>query len=69
MEAEYVVTEYGICNLRGKSSTERALALIEIAHPTFREELVAAAEEAGFWWGDGRGTTSAPSGAAGPIRR
>ena len=35
----YVVTEYGIVNLKGKSVAERAKALISIAHPDFREEL------------------------------
>lgn len=35
----YVVTEYGITNLKGKSVAERAKALITIAHPDFREEL------------------------------
>lgn len=35
----YVVTEYGIVNLKGKSVAERARALISIAHPEFREEL------------------------------
>jgi acyl-CoA hydrolase len=35
----YVVTEYGIVNLKGKSVAERALALISIAHPDYREEL------------------------------
>jgi acyl-CoA hydrolase len=35
----YVVTEYGITNLKGKSVAERALALISLAHPDFREEL------------------------------
>ena len=35
----YVVTEYGIVNLKGKSVSERALALISIAHPDDREEL------------------------------
>ena len=35
----YVVTEYGLVNLKGKSVAERALALIRIAHPDFREEL------------------------------
>ena len=35
----YVVTEYGLVNLKGKSVAERALALISIAHPDFREEL------------------------------
>jgi len=36
---DYVVTEYGCVNLRGKSTRERALALISIAHPNFRDEL------------------------------
>jgi acyl-CoA hydrolase len=35
----YVVTEYGIVNLKGKSVAERAQALIAIAHPDFREGL------------------------------
>ena len=35
----YVVTEYGMVNLKGKSVAERALALISLAHPDFREEL------------------------------
>ena len=35
----FVVTEYGIVNLKGKSVAERALALISIAHPDFREGL------------------------------
>jgi acyl-CoA hydrolase len=35
----YVVTEYGIANLHGKSLRQRAEALIQIAHPKFREEL------------------------------
>ena len=35
----YVVTEYGIVNLKGKSIRERARALIAIAHPDFREQL------------------------------
>lgn len=35
----YVVTEYGVAYLHGKSIRERAKALIEIAHPKFREEL------------------------------
>jgi len=38
-DAMYVVTEYGMANLKGKSVAERALALIGIAHPDFREEL------------------------------
>jgi len=35
----YVVTEYGMVNLKGKSVAERAKALISIAHPDFRDEL------------------------------
>jgi acyl-CoA hydrolase len=35
----YVVTEYGMMNLKGKSVCERAKAMISIAHPDFREEL------------------------------
>jgi acyl-CoA hydrolase len=35
----YVVTEYGIANLKGKSVPERARALIGLAHPDFREDL------------------------------
>jgi acyl-CoA hydrolase len=35
----YVVTEYGIINLKGKSVADRAAAMISIAHPDFREEL------------------------------
>jgi acyl-CoA hydrolase len=35
----FVVTEYGIVNLKGKSVAERAQALIAIAHPDFREQL------------------------------
>lgn len=40
---DYVVTEYGIAELRGKTLQERARALVEIAHPEFREELLAEA--------------------------
>ena len=35
----YVVTEYGVAYLHGKSIRERAKSLIEIAHPHFRAEL------------------------------
>jgi len=41
----YVVTEYGIAYLHGKSIRERAKALIEIAHPKFRDELYKYCEE------------------------
>jgi GNAT superfamily N-acetyltransferase len=38
-----VVTEYGIAYLHGKNIRERAMSLISIAHPGFREQLIAAA--------------------------
>jgi acyl-CoA hydrolase len=41
----YVVTEYGMVNLKGKSVAERATALISIAHPDFREQLARDARE------------------------
>jgi 4-hydroxybutyrate CoA-transferase len=41
----YVVTEYGTANLYGKNLRQRAKALIEIAHPDFREELARTAHE------------------------
>jgi acyl-CoA hydrolase/GNAT superfamily N-acetyltransferase len=40
-----VVTEHGIAELKGRTVRERALALISIAHPDFRSELLAAAKE------------------------
>ena len=42
-EVHWVVTEYGARNLRGMTLRERARALIELAHPDFREELTDAA--------------------------
>jgi itaconate CoA-transferase len=44
MDVEYIVTEYGCVNLRGKSTRERAQAMISIAHPNFRDELTAYAK-------------------------
>ena len=44
----YVVTEYGIAYLFGKSIRERAVALIEVAHPRRREELLEAAKRLGY---------------------
>ena len=35
----YVVTEYGMVNVKGLSTWEKAEAIISIAHPDFREEL------------------------------
>ncbi len=42
-EVDYVVSEFGVAHLRGRSAGQRAKALIEIAHPDFRDELRAAA--------------------------
>jgi itaconate CoA-transferase len=39
MDVEHIVTEYGMVNLRGRSTKERAELLISIAHPNFRKEL------------------------------
>jgi len=43
-DVHYVVTEYGIAYLHGKSIRERVLGLINIAHPKFRNELIQAAK-------------------------
>ena len=45
----YVVTEYGMANLKGLSSWQRAEQLISLAHPDFREELVSQAEQLHIW--------------------
>ncbi len=45
----YVVTEYGKVCLKGLATWQRAEALISIAHPDFREELIAEAEKMGIW--------------------
>jgi itaconate CoA-transferase len=45
IDTHYVVTEFGAANLKGLSSTERAHALIALAHPEFRDELTASAKE------------------------
>jgi itaconate CoA-transferase len=46
-DVQYVVTEYGGANLRGKSIAERAEALIALAHPEFRDELYRHARKLG----------------------
>ncbi|MCX8091749.1 MAG: GNAT family N-acetyltransferase [Verrucomicrobiae bacterium] len=45
---QYVVTEHGVAYLHGKSVQERALALISVAHPNFREQLLREAIEAKY---------------------
>ena len=44
-DINYVVTEYGVAQLRGKSAKQRARELIAIAHPSFRADLMAQARE------------------------
>ncbi|MFW9829203.1 MAG: acetyl-CoA hydrolase/transferase family protein, partial [Candidatus Thorarchaeota archaeon] len=39
-DVHYVVTEYGIANLRGKTNRERAKRLIDISHPNFKDQLI-----------------------------
>jgi len=44
-DVHYVVTEYGVAQLFGKSMRQRAEALIAIAHPDFQQELREAAQQ------------------------
>ena len=46
-DAHFVVTEFGVANLFGKNLQERAVALIGIAHPDFRESLFREAKDPG----------------------
>ena len=48
-QAYYIVTEYGGVNLVGCSTWERAEKLVSIAHPMFRDDLIANAEKQGIW--------------------
>ena len=45
----FIATEYGVVNLEGKSTWERAEDLIHIAHPDFRDELIKEAAERKIW--------------------
>ncbi len=51
-DVHYVVTEFGAVDLHGKNIRERALGLIHIAHPDFREDLMRAARERHFVYSD-----------------
>ena len=48
-QAYYLVTEFGIVNLVGMTTWERAEKLISIAHPDFRDELIREAEKLSIW--------------------
>ena len=45
----YIVTEYGMVNVKGLSTWQKAEAIISIAHPDFRDELIAEAEKMKIW--------------------
>ena len=45
----YFVTEYGMVNLKGLSTWQKAEALISVAHPDFREQLIQEAEKMHIW--------------------
>lgn len=45
----FLATEYGVINLEGRSTWERAEALISIAHPAFRDRLIREAQERRIW--------------------
>lgn len=47
-DVDYVVTEYGVAELRGTTVRERAKRLIAIAHPDFRDELISQAKALGY---------------------
>ncbi len=47
--AHYLVTEYGMFNCKGKTTWQRAEGIIGLAHPQFRDELIASAEKMGIW--------------------
>jgi acyl-CoA hydrolase/RimJ/RimL family protein N-acetyltransferase len=47
-DVQYVITEYGAFNMAGKSLQERAVGMISVAHPDFREQLFTRAKEMGL---------------------
>lgn len=47
--AQYIATEYGIFQLKGQTTWQRAEGLINLAHPQFRDELVKAAQKQKIW--------------------
>ena len=47
-DIEYLVTEYGVVNLKGKTVKERVKLIVSIAHPKFREQLMQEAQNAGL---------------------
>ena len=45
----YIVTEYGMVNMKGLNTWQRAEAIVGLAHPQFRDELIASAEKMKIW--------------------
>ena len=45
----YIVTEYGMVNVKGLSTWQKAEAIISVAHPDFRDELIKEAEKMHIW--------------------
>jgi len=59
-DVHYVITEYGVADLHGKNIRERAMALISIAHPKFRKDLLKAAKELHYVYEDQAEIAAAP---------
>lgn len=53
-DVDFVVTEWGVASLKGRSVRERVLALVSIAHPKFRGDLIEKARALGFVYPDQR---------------
>ena len=51
-DVNFIVTEYGIAELKGKSIFQRVMELTQIAHPKFREDLIAVARKKHYIFGD-----------------
>ena len=48
-QSYYIATEFGMANLEGRSTWERAEMLISLAHPNFRDDLIKMAEKQKIW--------------------
>ena len=48
MDTHFLATEYGVVNLMGKSTRDRALDMVSLAHPKFRDDLLAEAKKMGL---------------------
>jgi acyl-CoA hydrolase/GNAT superfamily N-acetyltransferase len=51
-DVNFVITEYGIAELQGKSIYQRVMELAQIAHPKFREQLISVAKKRHYIFGD-----------------